>query len=88
MAAGMLKRLGIEVEAYDPLIGAGIAALIRPNTALVWTESPGSVTMEVQDVPAICEAARAAYRWRWTTPMPPACCSTPSRMAWTSASRP
>ena len=59
MAAGMLKRLGIEVEAYDPLIGAGIAALIRPNTALVWTESPGSVTMEVQDVPAICEAAHA-----------------------------
>ena len=89
MAAGMLKRLGIEVEAYDPLIGAGIAALIRPNTALVWTESPGSVTMEVQDVPAICEAAHArGVPVALDNTMPPACCSTPSRMAWTSASRP
>lgn len=59
MSAGLLKRFGIEVEAYDPLIGAGIAAKIRGDTALVWTESPGSVTMEVQDVPAICEAAHA-----------------------------
>lgn len=59
MSAGVLKRFGIEVEAYDPLMGAGIAKLIRPTTALIWTESPGSVTMEVQDVPAICAAARA-----------------------------
>ncbi|MFU0488496.1 PLP-dependent transferase, partial [Acinetobacter baumannii] len=58
MADGLLKRMGIEVQTYDPLIGAGIAALIRPNTTLVWTESPGSVTMEVQDVPAIVAAAR------------------------------
>ena len=58
LALGMLERLGIEVERYDPMIGAGIAALIRDNTRLIWTESPGSITMEVQDVPAICAAAR------------------------------
>jgi cysteine-S-conjugate beta-lyase len=59
MAGGLLKGLGIEIETYDTAIGAGIAELIRPNTALIWTESPGSVTMEVQDVPAIVAAARA-----------------------------
>jgi cystathionine beta-lyase len=57
MAEGILRGLGIEVEAYDPMIGAGISDLIRPNTALIWCESPGSVTMEVQDVPAIVKAA-------------------------------
>jgi cystathionine beta-lyase len=57
LAGGLLQRLGISVEAYDPLIGAQIAKLIREDTALVWTESPGSVTMEVQDVPAIVAAA-------------------------------
>jgi cysteine-S-conjugate beta-lyase len=61
MAGGLLKRLGISVEAYDPLIGAGIAKLIRENTALIWTESPGSVTMEIQDVPAIVAAAHARH---------------------------
>ncbi|QBD75796.1 cystathionine beta-lyase [Ktedonosporobacter rubrisoli] len=59
MAGGLLKGLGIEIETYDPAIGAEIAELIRPNTALIWTESPGSVTMEIQDVPAIVAAARA-----------------------------
>jgi cysteine-S-conjugate beta-lyase len=59
LAEGLLRDLGITVEAYDPLIGAGIAKLIRDNTALVWVESPGSVTMEVQDVPAIVAAAHA-----------------------------
>jgi cystathionine beta-lyase len=59
MARGLLKGLGIQVEAYDPAIGAGIDALIRPETQLVWTESPGSVTMEVQDIPAIVAAAKA-----------------------------
>jgi len=57
LAGGLLQRLGISVEAYDPLIGAQIAKLIREDTALIWTESPGSVTMEVQDVPAIVAAA-------------------------------
>ncbi|RQR26245.1 cystathionine beta-lyase [Burkholderia sp. Bp9143] len=59
MSLSILRRLGIEVEAYDPSIGSGISALIRDNTTLIWTESPGSVTMEVQDVPAIVAAAHA-----------------------------
>jgi cystathionine beta-lyase len=57
MAEGILRGLGIEVEAYDPMIGAGLSDLIRSNTALIWCESPGSVTMEIQDVPAIVKAA-------------------------------
>lgn len=57
LAARYLKQLGIEVERYDPTIGGGIAGLIRRNTRLIWTESPGSITMEVQDVPAISAAA-------------------------------
>ncbi|MBT6532419.1 MAG: cystathionine beta-lyase [Marinovum sp.] len=59
MAEGMMRGLNIEVEAYDPLIGAGIDGLIRENTSLIWCESPGSVTMEVQNVPAIVQAAHA-----------------------------
>ena len=59
MAEGMMRGLNIEVEAYAPLIGAGIDGLIRENTSLIWCESPGSVTMEVQDVPAIVQAAHA-----------------------------
>jgi cystathionine beta-lyase len=57
LAEGLLRDLGIEVERYDPLIGESIAALIRENTALIWCESPGSVTMEIQDIPAIVAAA-------------------------------
>lgn len=57
---GMLARMGIETEYYDPLIGSGIEAKLRPNTRLVFVESPGSQTMEVQDVPAIAAAARKA----------------------------
>ncbi len=53
----VLARFGVETTYYDPLIGAGIAELIRPNTKVVYVESPGSVTFEVQDVPAIAEAA-------------------------------
>jgi cysteine-S-conjugate beta-lyase len=55
----VLARFGVEVEYYDPLAGAAIAASIRANTRLVWCESPGSITMEVQDVPAIAAAAHA-----------------------------
>ncbi len=54
-----LKRFGVETTYYDPLIGAGIAELIRPNTKAVFCESPGSLTFEVQDIPAIAEAAHA-----------------------------
>lgn len=58
LAMGPLKGLGIEIERYDPLIGGDIRQLIRDNTRLIWTESPGSITMEVQDIPAICAAAK------------------------------
>ena len=60
MAEGLMRGLNIEVEPYDPLTGAGINELIRSNTSLIWCESPGSVTMEIQDVPAIVEAAHAS----------------------------
>jgi len=53
----ILSKLGIETTYYDPLIGEGIADLIKPNTTLVFLESPGSITMEVQDVPAIAKIA-------------------------------
>ena len=54
----VLRRFGVETTYYDPLIGAGIESLMRPNTAVVYTESPGSNTFEVQDIPAIAEVAR------------------------------
>ncbi|RJF98585.1 cystathionine beta-lyase [Noviherbaspirillum saxi] len=50
------QDFGISVRFYDPLIGSGIADLIQSNTRLVWTEAPGSVSMEVPDIPAICTA--------------------------------
>lgn len=58
-ARTMLKRMGITTRFYDPLIGAGIDALIGDRTRAVLMESPGSLTFEVQDVPAICAAAKA-----------------------------
>jgi cysteine-S-conjugate beta-lyase len=59
LTTSLLAHFGVEATFYDPLAGAAIADLIKPNTRLVWTESPGSVTMEVQDVPAIAAAAHA-----------------------------
>ena len=53
----ILERFGIEVAFYPPTIGAEIGSLFRSNTRLVWCESPGSISMEVQDVPAISAAA-------------------------------
>jgi len=55
----ILARLGVATTYYDPLIGAGIAELIQPTTRLVFTESPGSLTFEVQDIGAIVAAAKA-----------------------------
>lgn len=55
----ILARYGIETSYYDPMIGAGIADLIRPNTRAIHTESPGSQTFEVQDIPAIVAVAKA-----------------------------
>ncbi|MBV8498487.1 MAG: cystathionine beta-lyase [Candidatus Eremiobacteraeota bacterium] len=59
LTTALLARFGVSATFYDPEIGAEIASLMRENTRLVWTESPGSVTMEVQDVPAIAAAAHA-----------------------------
>ena len=71
---GVLKRMGVETTYYDPLIGSGIAELIRPNTKIVYVEAPGSQTFEMQDIPAIAEAAHAAGAFvlmdnTWATPL-------------------
>jgi cystathionine beta-lyase len=58
-AEWLAKDFGITARYYDPMIGAGIADLIQPNTKLIWLEAPGSVTMEVSDIPAITAVARA-----------------------------
>lgn len=54
---GMLKKFGVETTFYDPSIGAGIESLMRPNTRAVFTEAPGSQSLEMQDIPAIAEVA-------------------------------
>ena len=59
-ANNVLRRFGVDVGYYDPLLGQGITSLLKPNTRLVWCESPGSISLEVQDVPAISNAAHAA----------------------------
>lgn len=84
LGPGLLQGLGIEVQTYPPSIGGDIAVLIRPETCLIWCESPGSITMEVQDVPAIAAAAHArGVPVALDTPMRPACCSTLSLPALT-----
>ncbi len=70
----LLARLGVSTTYYDPLIGAGIADLIQPNTRLVFTESPGSLTFEMQDIGAIVKAAKARDLFvlmdnTWATPL-------------------
>ena len=55
-----LKRFGVETTYYDPLIGAGIKDLIRPNTKTIYTEAPGSHSFEVSDIPAIAAECRKA----------------------------
>lgn len=54
-----LKKMNIETELYDPHIGRHISTLIRPNTSAICLESPGSLTLEIQDIPAICDVAKA-----------------------------
>jgi cysteine-S-conjugate beta-lyase len=71
---GVLTRYGIATTYYDPLIGGGIAALIQPNTRAVFVEAPGSLSFEIQDVPAIAQAAHAAGAVvlmdnTWATPL-------------------
>jgi cystathionine beta-lyase len=70
----VLKRLGVTITYYDPLIGAGIERLITKKTKIVFTESPGSQTFEVQDIPAIAAAAHDAGAVvildnTWATPL-------------------
>ncbi len=69
-----LTRYGIEVTYYDPLVGAGITSLMKPNTKVIYIESPGSLTFEVQDIPAIVKAAHAKNAIviadnTWATPL-------------------
>lgn len=59
LAHWLQADFGISAQFYDPLIGEGIADLIKPNTRLIWAEAPGSVSMEMPDVPAICRAAKS-----------------------------
>jgi cystathionine beta-lyase len=70
----LLTRFGVETQYYDPLIGGEIATLLSDNTALIFMESPGSQTFEVQDVPAIVAAAqkrgvKTAIDNTWATPL-------------------
>ena len=70
----VLKRFGVETTYYDPLIGSGIAALMRPNTRAVFTETPGSQSFDMQDIPAIAAAAHAVDAVvlidnTWATPL-------------------
>lgn len=60
LLGGALRRFGVETTYFDPLIGGDVAPLIRSQTKVVFVESPGSLTFEVQDVPAIADAAHAA----------------------------
>jgi cystathionine beta-lyase len=73
-ASRVLTRFGVETTFYDPLAGPGIASLMRPNTRVVYLESPGSLTFEVQDVPALAAAAhahgaRVIMDNTWATPL-------------------
>lgn len=70
----VLRDLGIETTYYDPLVGAEIGSLIRANTRVIFVEAPGSLTFEMQDVPAIARAAKAAgvtvvMDTTWATPI-------------------
>lgn len=73
-ADGYLERMGVSVRYYDPRIGAGLRALLQPNTKAVLAESPGSLTFEVQDIAALAEAAHAGGARlivdnSWATPL-------------------
>lgn len=74
LAATVLKRLGIETVFYDPAIGAGIEALITKRTRVVYLEAPGSLTFEMQDLPAISSVAKrhdatVIFDNTWATPV-------------------
>ena len=71
---GVFKRMGVETTYYDPLVGEGIANLIKPNTKAVFVEAPGSQSFEMQDIPAIAAVAHAKGALvltdnTWATPL-------------------
>jgi len=71
---GLLATIGVETIYYEPMIGAGIADLIRPTTKVIYLESPGSLTFETQDIPAIVAVAKQAgcrtiIDNTWATPL-------------------
>jgi cysteine-S-conjugate beta-lyase len=71
---GILAKFGVATTYYDPLIGEGVSRLIRPNTRLIFAESPGSQTLEVQDIPAIARVAEERGVWllmdnTWASPL-------------------
>ncbi|QQR40847.1 cystathionine beta-lyase [Devosia rhizoryzae] len=73
-ADGFLERMGVSVRYYDPRVGAGLAELMKPNTKAVLAESPGSLTFEIQDIPALAAAAHAGGARlivdnSWATPL-------------------
>jgi cysteine-S-conjugate beta-lyase len=73
-ADGFLERMGISVRYYDPRIGAGLSELMQPNTRAILAESPGSLTFEVQDIPALAQVAKAGGARlivdnSWATPL-------------------
>jgi cysteine-S-conjugate beta-lyase len=70
----MLAKLGVTTTYYDPLVGGGIGDLVQPKTRLIYTESPGSLTFQMQDIPAIAAVAKARGLWllmdnTWATPL-------------------
>ena len=74
LARGLLKRFGVSATFFDPLLGRGIESLIQPSTRVIYLESPGSLTFEVQDVPAMAEIARrrgitTVIDNTWATPL-------------------
>lgn len=74
VCSDVLEQFGVETEYYDPLVGAGVESLLRPNTAVIFLESPGSQTFEIQDIPAITAVARkrgikTVVDNTWSTPV-------------------
>ncbi len=74
LAKGVLKRFGVATTFFDPLVGRSIEPLIQPNTRVIYLESPGSLTFEVQDAPAIAEVAHrrgitVVMDNTWATPL-------------------
>ena len=71
---GLLQRYSVSTTFYDPLMGSGIEALIQPNTRVIFLESPGSLTLEIQDIPAITAVAKKHHITTimdntWATPL-------------------